>query len=144
MDYAEISKETIGFLHKSYASLKNSPLNQSIRVLVELRVSQMNGCAYCCNIHSKEARSLGIEQDKLDLMPAWHNSDAFNDQERAALYWAEAVTILDPNLNDFEEDLLHYFSEREIVDLTATVSIMNALNRARNRSRRIIKLVLFF
>lgn len=129
MDYAEISKETIGFIHKAYGSLKDSPLNATIRVIVELRVSQLNGCAYCCNIHSKEARSLGIEQTKLDLLPAWHNSDAFTEQERAALYWAEAVTVLDPSLTDFEEDLLHYFGEREVVDLTATVAIMNALNR---------------
>lgn len=65
MDYEKISKETISLLYKSYASLRNSPLEATIKMLVELRVSQINGCAYCCKLHSDEARNIGIEQGNL-------------------------------------------------------------------------------
>lgn len=71
MNYAEISKETINFLYQSRASLNKSPLNATIRVLAELRVSQINGCAYCCDLHTKEARKLGVQDEKLDNLPNW-------------------------------------------------------------------------
>lgn len=129
MDYIEISKETISYLHRSYASLKNSPLNQALRTLVELRVSQLNGCAYCCEIHLKESRNLGISQEKLDLLPIWHEAKCFTDEERAALEWCESVTHLKNYSKGSKERLDVYFSEREIVDLTACISIMSALNR---------------
>lgn len=129
MNYAEISKDTVSFLHKSYASLKNSPLNPPLRALVELRVSQINGCAYCCGIHSQEARRVGVEQEKLDALTGWSNSNLFTEEEVAALEWAEAITFMEGGLADKRESLLEHFSEREVVDLTAAISIMNALNR---------------
>jgi AhpD family alkylhydroperoxidase len=129
MNYAEISKETISHLHRSYASLKSSPLNQLLRVLIELRVSQINGCTYCCGIHLEEARKLNIPQEKLDLLPAWQGAICFSEAERAALEWCEAVTGLEKHFEAGREKLLPYFNEREIVDLTACIAIMNALNR---------------
>jgi AhpD family alkylhydroperoxidase len=129
MNYAEISKETVSYLHKSYASLKNSPLNPSLRVLIELRTSQINGCAYCCHLHTEEARKLNIPQEKLDVLDAWHTSQDFSDAERLALQWCEAITGMDKNLVDLREQLFQYYSEREVVDLTACIAIMNALNR---------------
>ncbi len=129
MNYSEISKETIGFLHKCYASLKNSPLNPMVRALVELRVSQINGCAYCCGVHAEEARKLGVEQEKIDVLPVWVNSDAFSEEELAALEWAESLTFMEGGLDDKREALFEFFTERQVVDLTACVSIMNALNR---------------
>jgi len=129
MNYAEISKETFDLLYKSRASLNNSPLKPVIRVLAELRVSQINGCAYCCSLHTSEARKLGIPQAKLDVLPGWHNSTEFSDEERAVLQWTESVTCLDGDSTEAREDLLNIYSERELVDLTACIGIMNALNR---------------
>jgi AhpD family alkylhydroperoxidase len=129
MNYAEISKETISHLYKSYTSLKQSPLNQSLRVLAELRVSQINGCAYCCGIHLEEARKLNIPQDKLDLLPVWREAKCFTDEERAAFDWCESLTHFEKHLETVKEKLFTYFNEREIVDLTACISVMNALNR---------------
>src|SRR5579872_556606 len=94
MNYAEISKDTIDFLYKSRASLSKSPLNPTIRILAELRVSQINGCAYCCHLHTEEARKLGVPQEKLDILPAWNNSTSFTDEERLILQWVESVTYL--------------------------------------------------
>ncbi len=129
MNYAEISKETISFLYQSRASLNKSTLSPTIRILAELRVSQINGCAYCCRLHTDEARKLGIQQEKLDLLPAWHNSTAFTSEEKIVLQWAEAITDLNQDLSKIREQLTQIYSEREIVDLTACIAIMNALNR---------------
>jgi AhpD family alkylhydroperoxidase len=129
MDYAQISKETISHLYKSYNSLKQSPLDAEIRVLVELRTSQINGCAYCCQLHTAEARKENISQDKLDVLPAWRSSSLFSAKERIALQWVEEITRLNACAHKTKAKLLESFSEREVVDLTACVSIMNALNR---------------
>ena len=129
MNYAEISKETISYLYKSHASLKNSPLDPVIRALVELRTSQINGCAYCCKIHSEEARSLNIPQNKLDVLPAWHGTNLFTEKEIAALQFCEDLTYQYKKSVKSKELLTKYFSEREIVDLAACIALMNALNR---------------
>lgn len=129
MNFAEISKETIGFLFQSRKSLNKSPLPENIRVLVELRVSQINGCAYCCSLHAIEARNVGIETEKLDTLPAWELSTAFTTEEKLVLEWVEALTRLDQDYEDIREQLSEVYSEREIVDLTACVAIMCAINR---------------
>ncbi len=129
MNYAEISKETIGLLYKSRNSLNSSPMSAEMRILAELRVSQINGCAYCCHLHTDEARKLGIPQNKLDILPGWRHSTEFTEDERAVLQWTESVTHLDRDLASAKERLLKIYTERQIVDLTACIGIMNALNR---------------
>jgi len=129
MKYAEISKDTFDFLYKSRTSLNNSPLSVAVRVLAELRVSQINGCAYCCRLHLHEARKIGIHQEKLDTLAAWHTSSSFTEEERAVLQWSESVTYLDKDVEKAKESLLKIYSEKQIVDLTASIAIMNALNR---------------
>jgi AhpD family alkylhydroperoxidase len=129
MEYAKISKETFDLLYKSRASLNHSPLSGTIRILAELRVSQINGCAYCCRMHTEEARRMGISQEKLDILPAWRSSILFTEEEMAALQWVESVTYLDDRMDAAKERLCRIYSERQLVDLTATIGIMNALNR---------------
>lgn len=129
MNYAEISKETINFLYQSRISLNKSPLSPIIRILVELRVSQINGCAYCCHLHTNEARKLGISQEKLDILAAWRHATIFSAEEKIALQWTESVTNLDKDLEEIRQQLSAIYSERQIVDLTACIGIMNALNR---------------
>ncbi len=129
MNYEEISKETINFLYQSHASLKASPLNAGIRILVELRVSQINGCPYCCRLHSEEARKLGISQEKLDLLPAWRHSTSFTSEEKTVFQWAEAITHLDQDLSPIKQQLSQIYSERQIVDLTICIGMMNTFNR---------------
>lgn len=129
MDYNKISKETFDLLYKSRASLKNSPLAESLRTLTELRISQINGCTYCCQLHTQEALKLGVQQEKLEALTRWPLSNLFSKEEKAALQWAEAVTHLDKDLPQIKAQLMQVFSEKEVVDLTACISIMNALNR---------------
>jgi AhpD family alkylhydroperoxidase len=129
MNYTEISKETFDLFSKTRASLNNSPVNPSICALAELRVSQINGCAYCCRLHTNEARKLGIQQEKLDALPGWQNSSLFTDEEKIVLQWAEAVTHLDKDLKSAKEKLLTIYSEKQVVDLTAIIALMNTFNR---------------
>ena len=103
----------------------------SLRELVKIRVSQINGCAYCLDMHIPEARHAGVSQQKLDVLAAWRESPAFDARERAALGWAEALTRIEatgaPDA-DYEA-LASHFDARERVELTLTVTTINAWNR---------------
>jgi AhpD family alkylhydroperoxidase len=102
-----------------------------LRALVEIRVSQTNGCVYCVDLHTKQARHLGEAQQRLDTLPVWHESPYFDERERAALAWAEALThISETHAPDADYNkLAEHFSEKEIVDLTIAISLINAWNR---------------
>lgn len=129
MDYATISKKIIEALYRSYESLKESPLDQSLRALIELRVSQINGCAYCCSLHTKEAQKLAVADDKIKRVNLWRDSELFSGAEKAALAWAEVVTNLDGDRDETRHSLASHFVEREVVDITAAIALMNAFNR---------------
>lgn len=129
MNYAEISKETFQHLYAAYAELRKSALDLKLLSLVELRVAQINGCAYCCNMHSLEARKAGVTQSVLDKLPGWKLSSAFDKQQKIALHWAEAVTLLSDDLGLLRSELQEYFSEKELVDLTTAISVMNMFTR---------------
>lgn len=131
MDYKNISKETIGFLYQSHASIRKSGLDNTLVALAELRVSQLNGCAYCCSFHSNELREMGISQTILDQLPGWKYAGAFDPRQELVLSWAEAITGMQDNLPVIRAQLDQQFTQKEIVDLTASISLMNALNRLR-------------
>ncbi|MCB1470688.1 MAG: carboxymuconolactone decarboxylase family protein [Rhizobiaceae bacterium] len=110
---------------------KRLSLSQSVRELVKMRVSQINGCAYCLDLHAAEARAAGISQQKLDVLAAWRESPAFDDKERAALAWAEALTRLETSgAPDADYNTLAAaFDECERVELTLVITTINAWNR---------------
>jgi AhpD family alkylhydroperoxidase len=129
MDYTKISKDTIGHLYAGYQSLNDSPLAAELKALLELHVSQINGCGYCCTLHTNEALKLGVSKDKIESLPEFATSSLFSDGEKEALKWAEALTKLDLNKKIRSTELSKYFSEREIVDITICISLMNTFNR---------------
>lgn len=102
-----------------------------IRELVKMRVSQINGCAYCLNLHAPEARAAGVSQQKLDVLSAWRESPAFDAKERAALAWSEALTRLETtHAPDADYQMLaDAFDDRERVELTLIITTINAWNR---------------
>ncbi len=136
MDYEKISEKTIKHIYAAYASLSESPLNPQIRALVELRTSQINGCAYCCSMHCKDARKAGVSQQQLDELSAWQTSSCFDLKGKLALSWCEAVTFAKLNQDKIRNQLTEHFNEREIVDLTTAISLMNALNRIATNLRK--------
>jgi AhpD family alkylhydroperoxidase len=111
--------------------LRSCGLERNLMFLVQLRVSQINGCAYCLDMHWKDLRAEGEPEHRLYSLDAWRECPYYNDRERAALAWAEAVTqITDGHV----PDLLHeaaraQFSEKELADLTLAVATINAWNR---------------
>jgi AhpD family alkylhydroperoxidase len=130
LDYRKAAPDGVGLLSAVSAyNVKN--VDPRLRALVELRTSQINGCAYCLNLHTQEARHAGEDQQRLDVLSAWRETTFFTDKERAALAWAEAVTQLGPHgvSDDIYDALKTQFTEKEIVDLTLVIVTMNAWNR---------------
>lgn len=111
--------------------MAKSAIEPSLINLVLYRVSQINGCAYCLDMHSKDMRAMGEPEQRLYLISAWREAPFYSERERAALGWAEAVTKLtDANVpDDAYENALQQFSEEELVDLTIAVIAINSYNR---------------
>jgi len=105
-------------------------VDHSLKHLVKIRASQINGCAYCIDMHTKEARADGETEQRIYALSAWRETPFFTDRERAALAWTETVTHISHGVHDnvFEE-LQSQFSEKEIVDLTWAIASINAWNR---------------
>lgn len=134
MDYQEFSRiagEARTALVELGQAVEASGLDKGLAELVKLRASQINGCAFCLDLHLDWARQAGVEQRKIDLLPVWHEADVFSAPERAALAWTEALTRIEAGGPAASEavDLQRHFSESEIVFLTVAIANINAWNR---------------
>ncbi len=111
--------------------LRRSGLEQRLIELVKMRASQINGCAYCLATHSRDARRAGETEQRLYLLDAWHESALYTPRERAALAWTDALTrIAETHApDDVYAGLRPHFSDKEIVDLTILVGMINLWNR---------------
>ncbi|TAJ70443.1 MAG: carboxymuconolactone decarboxylase family protein [Phenylobacterium sp.] len=111
--------------------LRNSGLEYSLYELVKMRASQINGCAFCLHMHSKDARAAGETEERLYLLNAWRESSLYTPRERAALAWTEALTLVaQTGAPDADyEGLKPHFSEVEIVNLTLLIGLINSWNR---------------
>ncbi|CCH31483.1 carboxymuconolactone decarboxylase family protein [Actinosynnema sp. NPDC047251] len=113
----------------STASKKNS-LDPRLQELVKVRASQVNGCAYCVDLHTGEARAAGEQQQRLDLLPVWREAPGFSDRERAALALAEAVTKLPDGVpEDVWTEAAERFEEQELTELLWVIATINTWNR---------------
>lgn len=134
-------KQRINVLEKSPRALKSffsfnqylqkSPLPASLLELVYLRVSQINGCAFCLDMHSKDLRAGGETEQRIYMISAWREVPFYTSREKAALAWAEAVTLLTDNQvsDEVYEAAIQEFSDEELIDLTLAVSLINSANR---------------
>lgn len=111
--------------------VRNTDLDHRLIALVELRVSQINGCAFCLTLHTKALREAGEREDRLAVLPAWREADWFTPRERAALAWAEAVTTLEGQQvpDNVYDQARAEFNEKELADLTLAIISINGLNR---------------
>jgi AhpD family alkylhydroperoxidase len=122
-------------LYKAMSALQayvdSSGLEKPLLKLVEIRASQINGCAFCLAMHTKDARKLGESDERMHLLNAWREAPVFSARERAALAWTEAVTLISAHhvSDDVYDEARRQFSEKEIVDLTAAVVAINSWNR---------------
>src|SRR3954470_2611113 len=132
IDYAKASPAGYKAFGGVYVYLQDCGLPKELIYLVYLRVSQINGCAYCIDMHSRDLLKLGIPVDKLVLVPVWRDArEVFSARERAALAWAETVTrVAETGVPDADyEAAAAEFSDKELADLTYAVGLMNAYNR---------------
>lgn len=113
------------------AYLATSRIEKKLQDLISFRVSQINGCAYCLDMHSKDLRAEGESEQRLYLLDAWRETDMYTERERAALAWAEAVTELTQGHvpDEIYEEARKQFSEEELIDLTLGVIAINSYNR---------------
>jgi len=129
--YTRLAAEAFKGLLATSKAVHDSSIDPVLMELVFMRVSQINGCGYCMDMHGTTLRKGGIEPRKLDTLPAWHESRFFDARERAALGWAEALTRLSsaaPSDAAYDALALH-FDEKGISDLSMGIAVINAWNR---------------
>src|ERR1700760_1231695 len=131
MNFYQAAPDTIKALMALETQVQGSGLEQSLIELVKTRASQINGCAYCINMHTQDARKHGETEARLYLLNAWRESPGYTDRERAALAWTEAVTLISETHapDDLYEEVRAHFSDVETVNLTMLIAAINAWNR---------------
>ncbi len=131
LDYAKAAPEGLKALRNLQAYVENCGLEHSLLELVKTRASQINGCAYCLDMHTKDARAAGESEQRLYLLSAWREAPFYSKRERAALAWTEAVTRVatGPIEDDLYENVRRHFDEKEITDLTLAAIAINSWNR---------------
>lgn len=131
LDYNTVDPSAIKSMMALERYVKASGLEFSLYELVKLRASQINGCAYCIDMHSKDARNGGETEQRLYLLSAWKETSFYSDRERAALAWTEALTLISQNeiSDELYEKVSAQFSEKEHVALTMAIVAINGWNR---------------
>jgi len=118
-------------LQQAESYIQQCGLGKSLIELVKMRASQINGCAYCLDKHSKDARRAGETEQRLYLLSAWHESPLYSERERAALEWTDALTqIAETHAPDAAYDAVRrQFGDKELVDLSTLIGLINLWNR---------------
>jgi AhpD family alkylhydroperoxidase len=130
LDYAKLASDAMRALYSLGAYLAKCGLEHALLELVKIRASQINGCAYCIDMHTKDARAAGETEQRIYALNAWRETPFFTDRERAALAWTEAVTLIGEGVTDaLFAEAREQFSEKELADLTWAVAAINAWNR---------------
>ncbi|KTC87416.1 MULTISPECIES: carboxymuconolactone decarboxylase family protein [Legionella] len=141
LEYQKLSADSFKNLLALHATIMNSGLEERLLHLVFLRASQINGCAYCCDMHVNEAKTAGESDRRLHLVIVWRETSLFTERERAALAWTESVTLVhETHIPEHEfEALKAHFSDKEISDLTYAVALINAFNRLAISFHRVVE-----
>lgn len=131
LPYQDLSPGALQGLREAKKALAHSTVGQSLMELLYLRVSQINGCAFCLELHSQVLRARGESVQRLDALAGWKASARFSAAERAALRWAESLTLIaSEQASDADyATLAAHFDTQAISDITLAVATMNALNR---------------
>jgi AhpD family alkylhydroperoxidase len=132
MDYAAASPKGVEAMRGLERHVRQSKLDHRLLELVKIRASQLNGCAFCLDMHTKDARAAGETEQRLYALPAWRETSFFDARERAALAWTEAVTRLggdSPVPDSVYEEVRPHFDDPSLVDLTLAIVAINGWNR---------------
>lgn len=131
LNFFKANPKAMAVLVNLEQQIANSGLEKNLIELVRLRASQLNGCAYCIDVHTADARKIDETDRRLALLPVWRESNVYSDREKAAFAWTEALTLVaDSHVPDEAwEQTRQQFQEAELVDLTLLVTTINTWNR---------------
>ena len=131
LDYTKASPEAYRAMAHLEAVVRHSGIDPTLLELVKIRASQLNGCAFCIDMHTKDARAKEETEQRIYALNAWHETPFFTEKERAALGWTEAITNIQQGHapDAVYQELTHHFSPAEIVNLTLAITTINAWNR---------------
>lgn len=131
LNYSEVSPDALKAMLGLEKYVHQSDLESSLIELVKMRASQLNSCAYCIDMHSKDARKAGETEQRLYALSAWHETPFFSERERAALEWTEALTKLSSThiTDELYDSVKQHFTDEEIVVLTMSIVAINGWNR---------------
>ncbi|HTM78922.1 MAG TPA: carboxymuconolactone decarboxylase family protein [Devosia sp.] len=130
MDYFAAAPDGLAAIRRLQVYLDGCGLDHSLLELVKLRASQLNGCAYCLDMHTKDALAAGETPQRLMALSAWHETPFYSDRERAALAWTEALTQIAGGVaDDLYAQMQYVFTDKELTDLTLAVVAINGWNR---------------
>ena len=131
ISYKQIAPEGFGKLLELEKYVHQCGLESSLLELVRTRASQINGCAYCLDMHTKDARAAGETEQRLYVLNAWREAPFYTERERAALAWTEAVTLVSASgvPDEVYAEVRREFSDKELVDLTLAIAAINSFNR---------------
>lgn len=131
INYRTVAPDTFQALMALQQHISKVFTDGKLLALVQLRVSQINGCAFCLDMHANEARHLGESQQKLDCVAAFREASFFSEREKAALAWAESLTHVSATHapDEVYEEVKKHFADKELVDLTAAIGMINLWNR---------------
>jgi AhpD family alkylhydroperoxidase len=131
MNYTQASPDGFKAIYGLQQYVDNCGLEHPLLELVKMRASQINGCAYCLDMHSKDARAAGETEQRLYVLNAWREAPFYSDRERAALAWTEALTKISkgPVSDELYAEARKQFSEKELTDLSLAIIAINGWNR---------------
>lgn len=131
MNFYQTAPDTMKALMALEEQIQSTGLEKSLIELVKIRASQINGCAFCINMHTEDARKRGETEQRIYLLNAWRESPLYTDRERAGLAWTESVTLIAETHapDDVYEQVRAQFSDAEAVNLTMLIGAINAWNR---------------
>ena len=130
IDYTHVAPGAVHAMNGLQHYTQDSGLEHSLLELVKLRSSQLNGCAYCLDMHSKDARAEGETEQRIYVLSAWREAPFYTPRERAALAWTEAVTLIPGGVSEeLHATVREQFNEKELVDLTMAIVTINGWNR---------------
>ena len=131
IDYRKYAPDALKAMLSLEQYIAGCGLDHRLVLLLKLRASQINGCAYCIDMHSIDARAAGETEQRLYALDAWRETPFFSDRERAALAWIESITLVSKTHvpDEVFEQVKKYFSEKEIMDLAIVATVINMWNR---------------
>lgn len=131
LNYTEVAPDAMHAMLGLEKYVHNSGLERPLYELVKTRASQINGCAYCLDMHTKDARKAGETEQRLYALSAWRETPFYSERERAALEWTEALTVISENevADTLYDSVRKHFNEKEMVALTMAIIAINGWNR---------------